>query len=76
MIEPLEKTDPDLAAQFMAIARGQYRPRVRIFGTRVYTRSPITGATWTEITLDIKRNDPCICGSGKKYKKCCLNLEA
>ena len=19
------------------------------------------------------RNDPCICGSGKKYKKCCLN---
>lgn len=20
----------------------------------------------------IGRNDPCICGSGKKYKKCCL----
>lgn len=20
-----------------------------------------------------KRNEPCICGSGKKYKKCCLN---
>jgi len=20
----------------------------------------------------IKRNDPCPCGSGKKYKKCCL----
>jgi len=19
------------------------------------------------------RNDPCICGSGRKYKKCCLN---
>ena len=19
------------------------------------------------------RNDPCLCGSGKKYKKCCLN---
>jgi len=19
------------------------------------------------------RNEPCICGSGKKYKKCCLN---
>ncbi|MEM5182012.1 SEC-C metal-binding domain-containing protein [Enterococcus faecalis] len=19
------------------------------------------------------RNDPCYCGSGKKYKKCCLN---
>ena len=25
------------------------------------------------ITIDKKigRNDPCICGSGKKYKKCC-----
>ena len=21
----------------------------------------------------VGRNDPCICGSGKKYKKCCLN---
>ena len=21
----------------------------------------------------IQRNDPCPCGSGKKYKKCCLN---
>ncbi|THB75762.1 MAG: zinc chelation protein SecC, partial [Desulfobacteraceae bacterium] len=21
----------------------------------------------------IKRNQPCPCGSGKKYKKCCLN---
>ena len=20
----------------------------------------------------IGRNDPCLCGSGKKYKKCCL----
>ncbi|WP_414647875.1 SEC-C metal-binding domain-containing protein [Desulfitobacterium sp.] len=22
-------------------------------------------------TLKIGRNDPCPCGSGKKYKKCC-----
>lgn len=21
------------------------------------------------------RNDPCPCGSGKKYKKCCLSLD-
>ncbi|MBK3517601.1 SEC-C domain-containing protein [Carboxylicivirga sp. N1Y132] len=27
------------------------------------------------IVNDVKtgRNDPCPCGSGKKYKKCCLN---
>ena len=23
-------------------------------------------------TSKIGRNDPCLCGSGKKYKKCCL----
>jgi uncharacterized protein YecA (UPF0149 family) len=23
----------------------------------------------------IGRNDPCPCGSGKKYKKCCMNKE-
>jgi len=22
---------------------------------------------------DIGRNEPCPCGSGKKYKKCCMN---
>ncbi|QGQ48196.1 SEC-C domain-containing protein [Metabacillus sediminilitoris] len=27
------------------------------------------------INLEIKRNDPCPCGSGKKYKKCCLVKE-
>ena len=26
--------------------------------------------------LEIKRNDPCHCGSGKKYKKCCLKKES
>ncbi|QGU00059.1 hypothetical protein SYNTR_1465 [Candidatus Syntrophocurvum alkaliphilum] len=26
-------------------------------------------------TKDIGRNDPCPCGSGKKYKKCCLELK-
>jgi len=26
--------------------------------------------------MDVGRNDPCPCGSGKKYKKCCLAREA
>lgn len=26
-------------------------------------------------TRDIGRNDPCSCGSGKKYKRCCLGTE-
>ena len=24
--------------------------------------------------MKLSRNDPCHCGSGKKYKKCCINL--
>ncbi|MHB1407442.1 MAG: SEC-C domain-containing protein [Desulfitobacteriaceae bacterium] len=26
--------------------------------------------------MSIRRNDPCYCGSGKKYKKCCINKQA
>src|SRR5699024_2955291 len=26
--------------------------------------------------MAVRRNDPCPCGSGKKYKKCCLNKES
>ena len=26
---------------------------------------------WTNVTPSPKRNDPCICGSEKKYKNCC-----
>lgn len=29
--------------------------------------------TTTEIPPDIGRNEPCPCGSGEKYKKCCMN---
>ena len=25
--------------------------------------------------IKVKRNDPCPCGSGKKYKKCCLSKD-
>jgi hypothetical protein len=27
------------------------------------------------MTVSIGRNDPCHCGSGKKYKKCCLEKD-
>ncbi len=29
-----------------------------------------------QATVKIGRNDPCPCGSGKKYKKCCLRAES
>jgi hypothetical protein len=27
----------------------------------------------TPASKKVGRNDPCLCGSGKKFKKCCLN---
>jgi uncharacterized protein len=33
---------------------------------------PYTGAGANPARTKTGRNDPCVCGSGKKYKKCCL----
>ncbi len=30
--------------------------------------------TPVKVDRKISRNDPCLCGSGKKYKKCCINI--
>jgi len=36
-------------------------------------RSPgTTGRRNTPVTAKVGRNDPCPCGSGKKYKRCCI----
>lgn len=32
---------------------------------------PPKGIPTTRATPKIGRNDPCICGNGRKYKKCC-----
>lgn len=46
---------------------------------KIYTRGEV--ACWRPTTKYIKprkvikkqgRNEPCACGSGKKYKRCCL----
>jgi hypothetical protein len=35
--------------------------------------SPIVNSTPIRVENKVGRNDPCPCGSGKKYKKCCEN---
>lgn len=35
--------------------------------------APLTGMPYVREAAKVGRNDPCPCGSGKKYKKCCLN---
>jgi len=38
-------------------------------GEKAVKKKPVTKA------MDVGRNDPCICGSGKKYKNCCGSLD-
>jgi hypothetical protein len=35
--------------------------------------APAKPETYVKTGPDVGRNDPCPCGSGKKYKKCCAN---
>jgi hypothetical protein len=34
----------------------------------------VRGTTFKKQYTDVGRNDPCPCGSGKKFKKCCMEL--
>ncbi len=34
----------------------------------------VRGETFRKKYTDVNRNDPCPCGSGKKFKKCCMDL--
>lgn len=43
---------------------------------RQLNRTPIQGEHSGEAVGRVGRNDPCPCGSGKKFKKCCLNPSA
>jgi hypothetical protein len=40
--------------------------------SQVPGRDPATRPQKRAEKLDVGRNDPCPCGSGRKYKKCCL----
>ena len=42
----------------------------------MYTNAPAEAATPRRSSAHIGRNDPCPCGSGRKYKNCCLHKEA
>jgi len=69
---PLEQTDPELAEHFRLIANRQH-PVVKklVFyaeGTMIITHD---GRRIIKRRQKPGRNDPCHCGSGKKFKKCC-----
>jgi uncharacterized protein YchJ len=68
MINRLEDTHPELARFFMALSQGKRPHGVEKVLRGVFYRS------YGRISASVQRqgrNDPCSCGSGKKYKKCC-----
>jgi hypothetical protein len=60
---------PEAAAweQWMNTLEARYFQRLRADGS-------VKGETFRKNYTDVNRNDPCPCGSGKKFKKCCMNL--
>ena len=66
-VRPLRLLRELLAEQVLRLEAAQSL-RAAMEGPAAFTyRRPIT---------KVGRNDPCPCGSGKKYKKCCLQFEA
>ena len=64
---PIEQSDPEFSSLlkwWCNIGNIDY-PNIRIDDTSLSTE-PI------RVEKTVGRNDPCPCGSGKKYKKCCL----
>jgi len=86
--EQLELDDAELMRGFMG-ALGALHNNTRQWLLKGYTPNELSPATQpTAVTMQpaavpavqseaakdkVGRNDPCICGSGKKYKKCCAS---
>jgi hypothetical protein len=54
-------------ADWITVLEGRYLAKFRDDGS-------VKGETFRKRYTDVNRNDPCPCGSGKKFKKCCMGL--
>jgi len=69
VLELLQGGDPDAIAEKAGI------PRERLLQMRdaLLAQAQTQKAALEDVVLEkVGRNDPCPCGSGKKYKRCCL----
>jgi preprotein translocase subunit SecA len=65
---PVDPMDPSIIGQPLVDDMGSFRPN----GGNGHGAADLSGAKGAP---KIGRNDPCPCGSGKKYKKCHLGRE-
>lgn len=59
-----------LSAVLISINSNMTRVHIKVFSKKVLKLGGQPGNNVSAV--HIGRNDPCFCGSGKKYKKCCL----
>jgi uncharacterized protein YchJ len=76
MVRPVEETDPEFASLVAwCVGWRDLFPRIEIAQgsvRRVYGSWQSEEITETDFKIP-GRNEPCFCGSGKKFKKCCEN---
>ena len=69
-VDPLLEMTPDQVEEKIS----QIEPSLLALRERFFNRQVIEAHTpFMSVTEKIGRNDPCPCGSGKKFKKCCLH---
>lgn len=66
---PLEQEDPELGALLADVCT--YNASVQKKDRIIVDFETCTIRERTIKSVKVGRNDPCPCGSGKKYKKCC-----
>jgi hypothetical protein len=68
VVEFLKGTDPDLICSQYGISRAELDKWVEAYQTTQRKMALVDQL----VMHRVGRNEPCPCGSGKKYKKCCL----
>ncbi|MEM6963672.1 MAG: DUF1186 domain-containing protein [Bacteroidota bacterium] len=53
--------------------KAEKEAELRVLQQKLNARKGSTSTSAVKGKVKVGRNDPCPCGSGKKYKKCCLN---
>ncbi|HBD09832.1 MAG TPA: hypothetical protein DCZ69_16395 [Syntrophobacteraceae bacterium] len=71
IMEVMRGDDPDVVCARYQISRAELSQRLE-----EYQKTQRQMALADQLTFKrVGRNDPCPCGSGKKYKKCCLSRQ-
>ena len=67
---PFEQSDPELAAMLQEVVEQNSKVGKKDHLVVDFEREKVFYRT-ARSTKKVGRNEPCPCGSGKKYKKCC-----